>query len=352
MTERTGARPRGLSEEQNNALLQAIFSDPDGKITNENLSQQFGINRATVIRKVNNHLSQHPDLRPFIEQRRKKAMQQHGKVGGDIAAAEGLGMFSIDDSTGQPYTVEARARGRQTVIEKGIGILSQTPEERKKAASMGGIAVRDLGLGAHKLTREQRVNIGKKTLEKRIGIYGIDPETGLPRSKTVNRKGSFKSGLDNYRLGRGLFAQKKQPDCVIFQPQPINNYLPQEADGIYRFTDLKILEYAQRAINYKLQPEEFFKLMGISVSKAQKIVGEYYAALLLKNSKPSSTEQNSQQVVFSIADTSSSLQDIAPNKKLLPEKKHWGINLSLPHAITRRFALRIPRIPYFHNSHK
>jgi hypothetical protein len=133
-----------------------------------------------------------------------------GKITGKKCYELGLGIFSLTKEERKIASLKGASIGGRRNVELGTGIFSMTEEERKIASSKGGKLggknggekVKELGIGIHALTTEQRSKNGKKIGQKHkengTGVCGIPTE----QRKRMGKK----SGQQHYENGTGLFA--------------------------------------------------------------------------------------------------------------------------------------------------
>jgi hypothetical protein len=132
--------------------------------------------------------------------------RKSGKKSGKKTRELGLGIHGL--------TTEQRIEnGKNSALknkENKTGIFGMTPEEKsdmcKKGGKIGGQKTYELGLGFHGRTKEQMTEDGKrggkKTKELGIGFYG--------RTKEQITKDSIKGGKKTKELGVGVHGRTKE----------------------------------------------------------------------------------------------------------------------------------------------
>ena len=132
---------------------------------------------------------------------RKHAIET-GRKGGSKSKELGVGVHGL--------TKEQRIKNGKMIYELGLGIHSLTKEQR----SQNGKIAYELGIGIHAWTKEQMSEHGKKSgkmggikaKELGLGLFALTPEQQLE-----NRiKGGIVSGNKTKELGVGIHAQTKE----------------------------------------------------------------------------------------------------------------------------------------------
>ena len=102
----------------------------------------------------------------------RKARRRHGKVIGNQNAQLKRGVCSL--------TKEQLVKNGNYVKENGLGIFSQTPEQKKENGKKAGQKVKELGLGIFAMTADERSAAGKiggaKNRDNKTGICGLSYE--------------------------------------------------------------------------------------------------------------------------------------------------------------------------------
>jgi hypothetical protein len=123
------------------------------------------------------------------------------------------GVFSLDTCS-----KAGKKGGRKTSsIQKqiGSGFYSMSAEEIKKYASIGGKKTVELGLGVHSLTKEQKIEAGKKGAEvhrkNNTGFYGQSKEERIERGKKMAKLGIGVHSLtkeEKSQIGKKAYENK------------------------------------------------------------------------------------------------------------------------------------------------
>jgi general stress protein YciG len=125
-----------------------------------------------------------------------------GRKGGSKSKELGVGVHGL--------TKEQRIKNGKMIYELGLGIHSLTKEQRIKNGKM----IYELGLGIHARTKEQMSEHGKKSgkiggnksKELGLGLFALTPEQQIE-----NRiKGGIIAGNKTKELGIGIHAQTKE----------------------------------------------------------------------------------------------------------------------------------------------
>jgi hypothetical protein len=126
----------------------------------------------------------------------RKARRRHGKVIGNQNAQLKRGVCSL--------TKEQLVKNGNYAKENGLGIFSQTPEQKKENGKKAGQKVKELGLGVCGFGFEERSAAGKiggaKNRDNKTGICGLSYEE---RSKNGKINGNRVK-----ELGIGIFSQE------------------------------------------------------------------------------------------------------------------------------------------------
>ena len=129
------------------------------------------------------------------------------------------------------------------VKELKLGFHGLTPEQKTEAGKKGGARTKELGVGIFELTPEQKTEVSKKTTQKQkelgIAIYAITPEQRIENSKKGDKKAKelgvgIYSLTDEKRVELGKKTSSQKWMCTetgfISAPGPLAYY--QKARGI------------------------------------------------------------------------------------------------------------------------
>ncbi len=121
-----------------------------------------------------------------------------GKNGGNRAKELGVGIHSL--------TLEDRSRNGKKAKELGLGVFSMTTDELSIAGKKGREKAKELGVGIYAFTLEQKIEYGKKgaltNKQNNTGLYG--------RSIEEIRKHSSIGGKESKRLKKGIHGISKE----------------------------------------------------------------------------------------------------------------------------------------------
>jgi hypothetical protein len=131
---------------------------------------------------------------------------KYASIGGTKAKELGLGVHGL---TPEQRTQNGKIGGKNSSKlrkELKVGIFGITPEQRIENGRKGGNKSKENKTGAFSLTREEKSEIAKKFYELGFGIGGLTPE----QLSEYGRKGGSISGKENYILCRGAFSLTRE----------------------------------------------------------------------------------------------------------------------------------------------
>ena len=83
----------------------------------------------------------------------KEISKENGKIGGNKAKELGLGIHAL--------TPEERSKNAKILYESGIGLGGLTPKERIENGKIAGTKIYEMKVGVHGRTKEQKMEDGK-----------------------------------------------------------------------------------------------------------------------------------------------------------------------------------------------
>jgi len=106
----------------------------------------------------------------------------------------GVGVHALTKEQRSENGKKGGKKGGTKIKELGLGIHGLTSEQHSKNGKKAGIKAKKLGLGIHGLTSEQRSENGKKagtkSKELGVGIHGLTPEQMAENRKKGGKKTS------------------------------------------------------------------------------------------------------------------------------------------------------------------
>ena len=120
----------------------------------------------------------------------KEISKENGKIGGNKAKELGLGIHAL--------TPEERSKNAKILYESGIGLGGLTPKERIENGKIAGTKIYEMKVGVHGRTKEQKMEDGKiggnKAKELGLGIHALT----LEERAELGKKGSKKTNAQKW----------------------------------------------------------------------------------------------------------------------------------------------------------
>jgi hypothetical protein len=185
--------------------------------------------------------------------------------------------WCLNESCGGKMSLETRRKNGLKLKKNGIGIFSQTPEERLKNSIKGGLKTKENGIGIFSQTPEERSELGRKnalkTKENGTGLFSQTPEEWSENSRKI--------GLRHKENGTGLFSLTDEQKSELGRRNGLQH--KENGTSIFSFTPEQRSELGRKTCTQKWECLEtgfttnpgnlthYQKKRGIDTSKRKRI---------------------------------------------------------------------------------